>query len=505
MSNLVGRPVPTVSFGASRVLVTVLLLAVSLATSLWGQVVRGQVVDSVSLVPLSGVVVALMAEDGSEVGRTSTNPEGLFLIQAGQPGQYRLRAEANGYRVSEFPPFELAAEQLATYMLLVAALDPPPVTEEPPLVTDDWDPARVAAQICPEDTPANLPVVVGEVRDAVTQEPVAEAEVRLAWPAVPGVLQRHVDLEDTEGWAITGVEGIYGVCGLPSGNRIAMYAVYGDKISEVVSLTFEWGGVFSGVYTAGMFNEMAGRTWRQDFELRPVTMRTASITGTVMDSGGTAISNATVSIAGTPFSTRTNVTGAFRLAGLPPGDMRVSAQRLGYDPARVDVQLGDGQAVNLPPFQLGGTATVLDPVAVEAPERESRRNLAEFERRRETSNGEFITREEFERQGNVDEVIDLFNRLPGFSVRRGFGFPEWIITTRRGRTRGGIRNPEENPCYPLVFIDRTYVGNTGTMDINQELPISGIEAMEAYSSSASIPQEFNRAGAVCGVIVFWTR
>jgi hypothetical protein len=503
MSGSILRPVNTTRF-LSRVIGSVLLLTVSGIAYLQAQVVRGQVVDSITLVPIDGGTVTLISADGSEVGRTRTNPEGLFLIQAGAVGQFHLRAEAEGYRLSEFPPFQLATDQLATYMLLVPSIEPQPSVGLTPMF-DDWDPDAVAAQVCPEDTPANLPVVLGLVRDAMTQEPVVDAEIRISWPAVSGMLRERVDLDDTEGWAISGDGGLYGICGLPVDSRIAAYAVEGNRISEVVSLTFEWGGVFSGVYTGGGFKEMPGRAWRQDFELRPVTMRTAAIIGTVMDSGGTSISNAVVSIAGTPFSTRTNVTGAFRLAGLPPGDMRVFAQRLGYEPVRFDVQLNEGETISLPPFQLGGAPTVLDPVAVEAEVSEARRSLPEFERRRETTSGYFVTREEFEQQGVVDEVIDILRRAPGMYIRRGTSALEWIITTRRGSMRGGLRDFDTNPCYPLVFVDRSYVGTTGTVDVNREISAYAIEAVEVYSSAVAVPQEFNRVGAVCGVIVFWTR
>jgi hypothetical protein len=250
---------------------------------------------------------------------------------------------------------------------------------------------------------------------------------------------------------------------------------------------------------------MTGRIWRQDLTLRSPAERTSGITGVVTDTSGVNLADATVTIVGTPFSTRTNADGSFHLWDLPPGSMRVSVQHLGYEMQRRDLELGEEDVVDMLPVQLADAATVLDPVSVMGTQPVTRRDLTEFERRRETTNGTFITREEFEEQGHVDETVDVLRRMQGIFIRPGTGFPEWIITTRRGASRGGLMDPSTNFCYPLVFIDHNYAGTTGDIDVNRGIPISAVEAIEVYASAAGVPQEFNRAGSVCGVIVFWTR
>jgi carboxypeptidase family protein/TonB-dependent receptor-like protein len=253
-----------------RIQWTAALVAVHLvmATPLHAQMVRGQVVDSVTGVPVGGGSVILLAASTGEAARTVTDPEGLFLLHAGAPGQYRLRVEAAGYRVSEFPPFDLAADPVRSYVLLVA----PAVTELPP-------------------------------------------------------------------------------------------------------------------------------------------------------------------------------------------------------------------------------------VTVEAPAPERRRDLREFFKRRETTTGSFLTREEFERMGNVQRVTDVLRRMRGVYIRPGHGWLEWLITTRRGMSRGNMGGE----CFPLVFMDGSYVGTTANLNVDQLIPANNLEAIEVHASASSLPPEFNRRGATCGVIVFWTR
>ena len=71
------------------------------------------------------------------------------------------------------------------------------------------------------------------------------------------------------------------------------------------------------------------------------------------------------------------------------------------------------------------------------------------------------------------------------------------VTTRARRTA-------VQECPPIIFLDGNYLGNTRDVDVDV-LSIEAIEAMETYVLSASVPPEFNRSGALCGVIALWTR
>jgi hypothetical protein len=481
------------SAAAVRSFLLVLLFVFGTSNAAQAQIVRGQVVDSISEMPISGGVIVLVDSAGSEVGRTTTDDRGLFLIRVTEAGSYRLRAEGEGYRASEFPQFELAAEQMLTYMLLVTPLDPSQSY-------NDADPETIIARVCPAGTPIDQPVIIGAVTDAATGEPVTDAEVRLSWPTVPGFLSDHLNPEFAEGSALTGSTGFYAVCGAPLAARISMHAVSGSRMSAITALTFESGGAFTGA----VFNLMPSRIWRQDFELRSRAEWTGVVSGNVTNIVGNGLAEAIVSIVGTQFMTRTGLRGDFELRGMPPGDMRLSVERIGYSAAFTDLELFEGEELQLADslLQMQEVATELAPVEVTAEGRATRRSFADFERRRETSPGTFITEEEWEERGSVDETTDVLSRIQGIHMRRGFEGLEWVITTRRGRPRSGR---EGDNCYPLVFVDRMYIGSTGTVNVNSDLPIQTLHAIEVHASAAGVPPEFNRPGAVCGVIAFWTK
>lgn len=124
------------------------------------------------------------------------------------------------------------------------------------------------------------------------------------------------------------------------------------------------------------------------------------------------------------------------------------------------------------------------------------RKLADFYRRRSSGFGSFLTREEFERY-SPREVSDVVRRMPGFNVVPGDLGTGGVVVARRpaGFTL---------QCFPIVYVDGTYVGNSREFDIDKYLDVQAIEAVESYAGGAQVPPEFNRSGAECGVIALWT-
>ncbi len=465
---------------------------VALTAPAAGQIVRGLVVDSITKDPVSGGAVVLVDDVGTEISRTVTDERGQFLLRAGAGGQYRLRVESAGYPQASFPLFDLAVEQMVTFQLLLSLNEQAPVDPEPDPV------AEILARVCPAGVPPGEPVIVGVVSGAGGTG-IEGAEVRLTWAPLPDILAQHSDVPNVEGTAITGTNGFFGVCGVPPGNRISMYAAYQGATSEVLALRFEGGGV----YRSGDFLPMANRLWRQDLQLLPSDQRNAVIRGTVVDTSGGPVANATVRVAGLGITGRTSFLGAFSLVGLPPGDLQLEVARIGYRPTRGAVEVAPGETVELARdfLQIARIPTELEPITVEADAPPPpRRDLSEFNRRRETTTGSFITRAEFERAGAVNRTTDVLRRMQGLRIRPGPSLnQEWIITTMRGQSRSG------EPCFPLLFRDRQYMGNTGNVNVDREITVTNIEAVEVYDGVAGMPPEFNRPGATCGVIVFWTR
>jgi hypothetical protein len=490
-------------------LLGLLLLTGSSTGPISAQIVRGQVVDSISRAPVAGATLALLDSSGVEIERTVADEEGRFLLRAPGAGQYRLRVAQDTYRASTFPPFTLGADEVKAFMLLLASLTPP----EPSLT---WE--QMAAALCRPDVQARgQGILTGVVRDAVTGTPVADAQVTVSWPDVSTVLAELVeagDLGRVTGEVSTDSSGVYLVCGVPSQVPVVVHAVLGDHLSDFVEERID-----SAAASLPDSMPLTGRNVvRRDLELASADGRTAAVRGVVMDAASLQpIMGATVQVSGTGLRATTGSDGFFELTRLPAGPVSLAARRLGFSSVSHDVDLLRGETVSLPlsTFRLEELPVGLPPVVVQGEQRPTRRPLAEFwERRRSAGGGAFITRAEFEKQGNPQLATDVLRTMQGIRVVpwvAGSGGDterrRWSVTMQRGgqRTFRRVGGGGANPCPPLFFIDRQYIGNDNTVDIDRIMPLINVEAIEAYGSAASLPPEFNRAGSACGVIAFWTR
>ena len=203
--------------------------------------------------------------------------------------------------------------------------------------------------------------------------------------------------------------------------------------------------------------------------------------------------------------TRMVVTGAdgrFALDSLLPGRRRFVARRVGYAPESLSVDF-DPRGADTLEFVMHPTVTSLERLdVVDAPLISPR--LQGFEARRARKNGgQFITRENIERQ-MPQVATDLLRRLQGVRIVDSMGV-QLPVSTRgpkptlmaRGTSpiahcvlRVGVDGQLKEPYFPM---------NTITL--------ADIHGIEVYSGPASIPPEFggSRRDAGCGLVMIWTR
>ncbi len=93
-----------------RLLSLMVLATAAITTPVDGQIVQGQVVDSLSGTPVGRGFVVLIDANRNEVVRTLSSAVGAFSIRAPGPGRYRLRSEVIAYRAWESPPFDVFGE-----------------------------------------------------------------------------------------------------------------------------------------------------------------------------------------------------------------------------------------------------------------------------------------------------------------------------------------------------------------------------------------------------------
>ena len=96
--------------------------SIGLAAPVRSQTIEGQVMDSISGVPVGRGFIVLVDVTGRERVRALTATDGTFYLPAPRPGTYRLRSERIAYRVWESPDFTLTGGQSHTINPIIHSL-----------------------------------------------------------------------------------------------------------------------------------------------------------------------------------------------------------------------------------------------------------------------------------------------------------------------------------------------------------------------------------------------
>jgi hypothetical protein len=217
----------------------------------------------------------------------------------------------------------------------------------------------------------------------------------------------------------------------------------------------------------------------------------AILIGHVVDSTGTGLAGAEITLVKSDrFRTITGDSGAFRIAGLPSGTDVFNVRRIGYESASFTAVLRPGRT-HRATMTLTASALALPTVNV-ADTATQTHWLDQFDRRRSSNRGTFITRDQIVKSG-ARTGTDIVRTVPGVRIvplRRGLGYQALM---NRG---SGAR-----ACAPSMFVHG--LPYSGTLD---DFIAEDIEALEVYVGVSEIPPELDKIGrGVCGAIVIWTR
>ncbi len=229
---------------------------------------------------------------------------------------------------------------------------------------------------------------------------------------------------------------------------------------------------------------------------------TAQITGTVTDlTTHAVIVNADVIHLGLGRVTVTDSSGKFLLTDLQPGIVRILVRAKGYPSSVNTIALARGEFMTRD-FELDSSATgranaqKLPSVAVSAPKPAEPR-YADFERRRATGRGHYITRDDIEK-GGFANLQDAMKGIRGVALDCGGATAGAASGTSLGCNIRMARAPMR--CNPEYIVDER-VDN----DFGPNIAIRDIEALEVYTGPSDVPGEFAGRYAGCGVIVIWTK
>lgn len=216
---------------------------------------------------------------------------------------------------------------------------------------------------------------------------------------------------------------------------------------------------------------------------------TGAVSGVVKDSAGVQIRGVEVVAIAAGATTRTDTSGRFLLVGLPRGATDVTLRRIAYEPVVINIEVAEAETTEVE-IRLGGLAQSLPSVVVND-HTDRVRSLAEFESRRKTGAGHFITRAEIERRHPL-RLSEMVRTIPGAT----------IVPAENGRVALRFAR-SSGACNPQYFLDGLRVTTFNIDDV----PPADVEGVELYSGPAGLPPEFNHLydGTVCGTVAIWTR
>lgn len=214
--------------------------------------------------------------------------------------------------------------------------------------------------------------------------------------------------------------------------------------------------------------------------------------GVVTDSDGMAIFGAVVSIANTSLVARTDDRGEFRIPGVPPGTVELRVRRIGFMPAWQQAEAATRETVDRVHIRLTALPAMLERVVVQRTRMKYTGRLAGYYQRLERrSSGQFITREEIDRN-DAHSLSQLLARSPGVNA----------VQLRSG---GGAVRMRGRSCRPLVWLDGVPMP-AGEVDLDA-FPLNTLHGVELYLGSTTAPLDYSvqQHRSSCGSILLWSR
>ena len=439
--------------------------------------VSGTVYDSVARAPLAGAQVQLVnAADERRVVTAVTDSAGTFHASV-PPGRYLA-----GF----FHP-----------SVDVLGIDPPLVVVDVPAVAKATialaipGPATIATALCGARAPGDSSgALVGQVRDANTGAPIADARVVASWLEIDidaGGLRQ----EQRRVPAQTRADGGFAMCGLPN-DRVIVSADSGASKTGLIEVVIPTDGLVRRDLTmASPAAAVAVAADSAHGAAKATVLRgTARLTGTVRRPDGHPMSGARVTVWGTGLTATTDNDGRFALSSLPAGTFSAQARAIGYSPATASVDLASNRTASVD-IALDKQPTSLAPVTVYGKPNRSLREFDEFMQRKRQGFGHFLTPADLRDRFAVTDALKM---VPGLQV----------LPTGMGNAVYG-----RGACIPAIYVDdmqlppEATIGASTPPDIDAYVQPDQIMGIEVYAGLGGIPPQYS--SNACGVILIWTK
>lgn len=183
---------------------------------------------------------------------------------------------------------------------------------------------------------------------------------------------------------------------------------------------------------------------------------------------------------------RTDWMGEARIGGVALGPTRIEVRKLGYAPADITLPIS-GDSIG-PVFMLSRAVSVLDTVTVMGHVVPTR--LKDFEIRRRTGLGRFVTDSVLEKESSRPLSLLLSMRFPGIRASGGrLQSMRFSTTISRGAGNCGVDVYLDN----MLYLD--------DIDAIRPWEVAGIE----FYTMETAPVQFRRGTGSCQVVLLWSK
>ena len=423
--------------------------------------IAGVVVDSLNGRFLTGADVII---DGAKA-TIITDSLGKFRIDSLPPGTYQVGVfhpllDTLGLSIGT-KPFHIGADS-ATFIVLAV---PSAAT-----IIHGACPVRPRAQ--------GTSAVIGHVHDPETLQPVAGAEVSIAWSQIDvskatGVVRTpHVVYDSTN------ASGTFRICGLPNSMQATLQAKRGKSVTAEIPITL-----------GEEPSELFARTLLLSGIDSGSKVGKATVSGRVVLEGAATNSGSRVEVVGTDQVVLTNDKGEFTITKLPSGSHVLLARHLGFgaQTAAVDLTSREVQRVTI---KLPKFVAMIEPVVVNA-RRAASLDRVGFSQRQKTGMGFYLGPEQL-KNTHPTILTDLLRMVPGLRVT---STPDGDVVSSSRGVGGGA------DCVQYVVDDLPWQ-SAEPGDINTFVNASEVVAVEVYQGS-NVPAQYSRGN--CTTIVLWTK
>jgi uncharacterized protein (DUF2141 family) len=428
--------------------------------------INGLVLDSLNGRYLAGADVIIQGAKAT----VFTDSLGRFRIDSLSPGTYQVGVfhpllDTLGLSLAT-KPFYLGADSTSFILLAIPSA------------------ATIIHGRCPvRPRPQGTSAVIGHVTDPETMQPVAGAEVSIAWSQIEvskevGVRQTPRLIRDS-----TDASGAYRLCGLPNSMQATLVAKRGNSVTAEIPIAL-----------GDQDTELFARTLLLSHADSMTKEGVASVSGRVILEGSPVKAGTRVELVGTDKIALTNEQGDFTLSKLPSGSHVLLARHLGFGAQTVAVDLTPHEpqrvSVKLPKF-----VATLDPVVVNAKRTESLDKVG-FSQRQKNGMGYYLGPDQLKNM-HPQYLTDVLRRVPGLHVQSS-GTGGEVVTSSRG-----VSSLSGGDCVQYYLDDMPWQ-SAEPGDINNFVNGNEIAAVEVYQGS-TVPAQYTRAGGGCTTIVLWTR